>query len=414
MKKFLSCVLCLAGISFASMLGYDALGEEQIGGGVASAAGRGYAGQAKTGDAEGASVLNPARMAFDSKVVFNLNFLYDMNSAERSDNRFSTSNISMPSMNLSFPLGVYGTLGFSMWQHYTSFLREKVDDSEENLHAEMEINSSIYELIPAYSFRVPFLRSVSLGASAHFVLGSLTRSLTLGADNSEIKEEDSWATNSSELSDYVDTDWEIKNHPAYYSLALQYRGRQVSYFFSFTTSYTLKNELNYNLRFSELDTLEPTRHIREIKVPATFATGINYRLFKRHNVMMDLQWRAWDDDIENVAGSWNMIDVEKVQTDFVASIGYQRDGSAMFYDPYWDRVTYRAGAWYKNWYLDNVKEIGGSVGVGFPLNRKGMTLDVAIQGGARLTDDDHSWDESFIAIRLGLVGIGNWGQTRNR
>lgn len=414
MKNFFSCVLCLAGMSFASMIGMDALGEEQISGGVASVAGRGFAGHAKTGDAEGVSVINPSRMAFDTKVVFNLNFLLDANSASHSDNSFSATNISLPSMNLSFPMGAYGTLGFSLWQRYVSNLREKIEDKEKVLFAEMEYNGSIYELVPSYSFRLPYLRSFALGASAHFVMGSLTRSLTLGADNSAIAKEDSWATNSAELSDHVEGDWEIKNHPAYYSLSAQYRGRQVSYFFSFTTSYTLSNELNYDFRFSELDTLEPTRYTREVKVPAMFATGINYRLFKRHNVMMDFQWRAWDDDIENVAGSFDLGKITKTQNDFVASVGYQRDGSAMFYDPYWDRMTYRAGAWYKNWYIENVKEIGGSIGVGFPLGRKGTTLDVAIQGGARLTDDDHNWNESFFAVRLGLVGIGNWGQTRSR
>lgn len=414
MKKFFSCLLCFAGISFASMLGMDALGEEQLSGGAASAAGRGFAGHAKTGDAEGVSLINPARMAFDTKVLFNLNFLLDMNSASRSGSNFGTTNVSLPSMNLSFPMGAYGTLGFSLWQRYASFMREDVEDAEKKLFADLEYNGSIYELVPSYSVRLPYLRSVSLGASAHFVMGSITRSLTLGANNSEIAKEDYWATSEAELSDYVNGDWKIKNHPAYYTLALQYRGRQVSYFFSFSTPYTLSNELNYNFRFSELDTLEPTRYTREIKVPAMLATGVNYRLFKRHNIMADFQWRAWDKDIENVAGSWSMEKITKTQNDFVASIGYQRDGSQLFYDPFWDRISYRAGAWYKNWYINDVKEIGGSIGAGFPLGRKGLGLDLAIQGGVRLTDDDRSWDETFVGIRLGLVGIGNWGQTHNR
>ena len=156
--------------------------------------------------------------------------------------------------------------------------------------------------------------------------------------------------------------------------------------------------------------------VTELRLPSSltnmFATGVNYRLAKRHNVMMDLQWRNWDEDVENIARSYNMRAYTKTQDDFVASVGYQRDGSSLYYDPFWDRVTYRAGAWFKNWYVADVYEVGGSVGAGFPLGRKGISLDLAIQGGKRFSESDGNWDEVFLGIRLGLMGIGNWGQTR--
>jgi long-chain fatty acid transport protein len=172
--------------------------------------------------------------------------------------------------------------------------------------------------------------------------------------------------------------------------------------------------LQYDFRFSELDTLAPTRYTREIRVPAMLATGVNYRFNKRHNVMVDVAWRAWDRDVENVAGSWGMAEITKTQNDFNISLGYQRDGSDVFYDAYWDRIAYRAGLWYKNWYVEDVCEIGGSIGAGLPLGRKGMMLDLAIQGGARLADGDRNWSEGFFGIRLGLVGVGNWGKTRGQ
>ena len=414
MKKFISVLLCASCFSFASMIAPDAIGEEQIAGGTAAMAGRGFAGNAKTGDIEGVSVVNPARQAFDTKVVLNLNFLLGVSTVTRSNVDFTKTSISMPSMNLSFPMGDFGTIGVSLWQHYASSIREDIEDENENWFAEIEYQSSIYELVPTYAIRLPFFRAVSLGASAHFVMGSFNRNLTLGPDNSGIDSADVWATNNTNLSDHVNGDWEIKNYSAYYTFAVQYRGRMASYFFSFTTPYTLSNELNYNFRFSETDTLAPTRYTREIKVPAMLATGVNYRLNKRHNVMVDVAWRAWDRDIENASGSWNMAQVTKTQNDFNVSIGYQRDGSDVFYESYWDRMAYRAGLWYKNWYVEDVSEIGGSIGVGFPLGRRGTMLDLAIQGGVRLTDDDHNWNESFIGIRLGLVGVGSWGKTRGQ
>ena len=414
MKKFISALLCVSSFSFASMIGLEAMGQEQIAGGSAAMAGRGFAGNAKTGDAEGVSVVNPARQAFDTKVVLNLNFLLDVSTADRSNSHFTKTNLSMPSMNLSFPMGDFGAFGVSLWQHYAASMREDFENQEENQKAKIEYQSSIYELVPTYAIRLPFYRAISLGASAHFVMGSYTRELTLGPDNSEIDEADAWATNNTDVSDYVNGDWELKNHPAYYTFAAQYRGRMASYFFSFTTPYTLQNELEYNFRYSETDTLVPAKHTREIRVPAMLATGVNYRFNKRHNVMADIAWRAWDKDIENAAGSWNLSKVTKTQNDFNISLGYQRDGSDIFYESYWNRITYRAGVWFKNWYVQDVSEIGGSIGAGFPLGRKGTMLDLSIQGGVRLTDDDRNWSESYIGIRLGLLGVGSWGKTRGQ
>ncbi len=393
------------------MLGLDALGEEQTLGGMASAAGRGFAGGAKTGEAEGISLSNPARIAFDSKVVFNINFLMDILSIEQGGSYYSTNNVTIPSFNLSFPMGSFGAMGVSLWQHYASIMDEEVEDTTTSAMATFKYQSSVYEIVPNYAVRIPYFRNFSLGASAHFVMGSAERNLTLGPNNSEIPEDESWATTGSKITDHVEGTWEIKNHPAYYSIALQYRGRQSSYYFSFTTPYTLQNDLEYNLRFSELDTLVPTKYTREIDVPMTLATGMNFRFKKRYNVMADLQWRAWDGDIETIGKSFDMPDAIETQNDVLAAVGFQRDGSPLFYDPYLDRMTYRAGAWYKGWYMESVHELGGSIGAGFPLGRKGTTVDLAIQGGKRFVDNGRDWEETFIGLRLGLMGIGNWGQT---
>ncbi|MCQ2120530.1 MAG: hypothetical protein MJY78_01705 [Fibrobacter sp.] len=411
MKKLFGIILCLCVFASASMIGLDALGEEQVLGGMAGAAGRGYAGSAKTGEAEGFTLMNPARIAFDTKVVFNVNFEMEWFTAEKSSEYFTTNKIAVPSFNLTFPMGNFGALGVSLWQRYTSTLRESVKDSVTKTTTDIEYQGSVYEIVPTYAVRIPYLRNFSLGASAHLVMGNISRSLTMGPDNSAVSKEDSWATNNLELSDYVEGTWEVNHHPAYYSFAMQYRGKQVSYFFSYTMAHTLLNELEYNFRFSQLDTLAPTEYSREIEVPAMLATGINYRLFKRHNIMMDLSWRAWDEDVENIGRSYDMRAVTKTQNDFMASLGYQWDGTGLFYDPYWKRITYRAGGWYKNWYIEDVYEFGGSVGVGLPLGRKGTTIDLAFQGGKRMSESKGNWEESFVGVRLGLMGVSSWGQT---
>ena len=60
----------------------------------------------------------------------------------------------------------------------------------------------------------------------------------------------------------------------------------------------------------------------------------------------------------------------------------------------------------------DVFEVGGSIGAAFPLGKKGTTIDLAFQGGKRFSDSKGNWEETFLNIRLGLMGIGTWGQTR--
>lgn len=412
MKKIVLILFSLVVCGFASVIGLDALGEEQIAGGMASTAGRGYAGGAKTGDAEGLSVLNPARNAFDTKVVFNVNFLLEMVALEKHGDNFGVNNITMPSFNLSFPMGGFGAMGLSLWQTYSSNIDEEVSEGKNSIETSIEYQSSIYEIVPSYTLRLPVIRNFALGASAHVVMGNSMRKISMGPNTEGLPDSDTWAVKKIEVSDYVDGTWEIKNHPAYYTVALQYRGHQSSFYFSYTTPHTLLNELSYNFRMSELDTLAPTKKSREIEVPALIATGMNFRFMKRNNVMLDLAARGWDKDIENVGGSFNMEPVTKTQKDMLVALGLQRDGSPLFYDPYLDRITYRLGGWYKTWYVKDVYELGGSLGAGFPLGRKGTTLDLSFQGGKRFADSGRAWDEIFLGFRIGLMGVGNWGQTR--
>ena len=412
MKKILGILVCLAVWCSASVIGLDALGEEQVLGGMASAAGRGYAGGAKTGDAEGLSVLNPARNAFDTKVVFNVNFLMDFVALRKHGDYFGVRNISMPSFNLSFPMGDLGAFGVSLWQSFSSVIKEEVKDSSMYMKTKLEYQSSVYEIVPSYTLRLPVLRNFSVGGSAHVIMGSSLRSISMGPDMGKLPSDETWAVRKAEISDYVEGTWEIKNHPAYYTVAIQYRGHQSSFFISYSTPHTLLNKLEYNFRMSELDTLAPTKHSREIKVPAQLATGMNFRFMKRNNVMLDLSVRGWDEDIENMGGSFNMDPVTETQKDMLVGLGFQRDGSPLFYDPYLSRVTYRLGGWYKTWYVKDVYEWGGSLGAGLPLGRKGTTLDLAFQGGKRFADNSRDWDEVFFGIRIGLMGVGSWGQSR--
>lgn len=412
MKRILSLLLMVAATSFAgSMMGLDALGKEDINGATGAIAGRGYAGGAKTGD--GVALTNPSNLAFEEKVSFSVTADYELTEAEKGKHSYANSSLTIPSFYLSFPMGDFGALALGISQHYTSNLDLESSDSTTAQNVHLEYAGSVFEFVPVYAIRIPFFRQLSIGGAMHVVMGSNKRSLTLGPDYSKMDKADVWATNQSEITDVVEGDWDTESM-GYYTFSAMYRGRMASTYFSFTTPYTLVNNVSYDLQFSQRDTLESFEAKRKIKVPMALATGIDYRLAQIHHVMLDVSARGWDEDIENIAGSWNIPQKTETQSEFMASIGYQRDGSKLFYEKYLNRMQYRVGAWYRNWYIKDVYEFGGSLGLGLPLGARGTMIDIAFLGGLRETGSSSEWEEKFFGIRATLKGVGSWGNAKPR
>ncbi len=385
-----------------SLIGLDALGQGNDGARF---------GNAKT--EEGLSVVNPARLAFEKKVSFSAVVNYELAVATSGENTITSNNVEIPSLAFIFPLGSFGAFSVGIWQHYSANMKTSVTDSASHYFTEVEYRGSLFELTPSYAIRLPFFRRLSLGGTAHFVMGANSRRITLGPDDSKLASEDAWASTDSEITDAVDGDWKIKNHPAYYTASVQYSGRSIEYFFSYTTPYTLQNKLKYDLQFSQLDTLRPSTVTREAKIPATLATGVNLKFMKIHNIMFDVLVRNWEDAVPNIAGGWNLPDETEVQRELSVSGAYQRNGSDLAYESYLKRTSFKLGAWFRSWYVDDVNEFGGSLGVGLPLGIRGTKLDVSFHGGYRTTEGPH-WEESFFGVSIGLIGVGNWGQPSRR
>ncbi len=406
-RKALVCAALFATLgNAASMMGLEALGKPTEAA-TAITLGRGFSGGAKA--ESGYVEWNPASLAFERNTSFNATLLFEENVAKNSGKSYASSSLEIPSLSFAFALGRFGTASLALSQKYTLNLDEEVDDSLKTSLANIKYQGNIYEIAPAYAVRLPFFRRLSLGFSAHFVMGSVSRKLALGADNSQVPSADAWATNNAELTESAEGRFEIKNHPAYYTGAVFYKGLKASYYFSYTTAYTLKNKLEYNLTFSQTDTLVPSKVSREIDVPPTYATGFAFRYRKRHHVLLDFMLRGWDANIANIGGAWNLADTTDTQTEFVAALGYERSGSTDYFKKYVQRMDFRAGAWFRNYYIADVKEYGASLGAGFPLGRRNTKVDIAIQGGMRKSDNETVWDETFIGVSVGLTGVGNWG-----
>ncbi|HOG69520.1 MAG TPA: hypothetical protein PK366_09085 [Fibrobacteraceae bacterium] len=192
MKTLLFALGCLFTVSSyaSSVMGLDALGAEDVSGASAAIAGSGYAGNAKASE-EGVSMMNPARLAYNKNVSFSANLSYQMVSASVKNGSLGTQSITIPSFYLAFPMGQFGAFSLGLWQHYSSNIKLELSDSLNSQQATLEYQGSIFEFTPSYAIKLPFWHRLSVGGTAHFVMGNNKRLLTLGPDNSAVAEEDS-------------------------------------------------------------------------------------------------------------------------------------------------------------------------------------------------------------------------------
>ena len=197
-KILLSVFLVTIAASAASMMGLEALGKPTEGA-SAITLGRGYAGGAKVGS--GIVDWNPASLAFEKYTSFNATMTFEENVASKSDKSYASSTLEIPLLSFVFALHDFGTIAVALSQKYSSNFDEEVSDSTQTNLASLKYQGNIYEITPSYAVRLPFFRRLSLGFTAHFVMGSVSRKLTLGGDNSEVAETDAWATNSSDITE---------------------------------------------------------------------------------------------------------------------------------------------------------------------------------------------------------------------
>lgn len=399
----LSLLLASVAVPAASMLGLEAIGQENSprGGAVIR---------------EGYSYLNPALLAWEDKTSFSAVLAFDQDFASNGGSAISSESFGVPSMSMAIPMGFLGSIGLGLHQHYTSDAQIESGDSAHANEVRLDYQGSIFEVAPAYAWRLPgFLRDFSLGVNYRFLFGSIKRSLTMQGSSDGLAEADAWAFSQTELTDRAEGNWEAAG-AAWKRLggSMHWHRKNVDYYLGYAMPYQMRRDMTYNLQYSNTDTLQPAHAEQFVDMPGRLSTGMHVRFGQRHNASLEFTQQAFDGSMSLLAGNWALPDSAEVQTQRNFSAEYELEGSGLYYDSFWKRNSYRLGAWYKEWYLADVSELGANLGMGLPLGRRGTRLDVSVQGGLRDGGASSAWDETFWGIRLGFTGVGSWGQKSRR
>ena len=364
---------------------------------------------------KGFSYGNPAILAWEDKTTFTGMLNYEGVVASEGDESILSQTFGVPSLAMGIPLGFLGAVGVGLNQHYSAIHQVSYTDSVQGVDGDLKYNGSLFEVVPTYALRLPWIfRDFSVGLNTRFVFGRSKRTLAMSGSSSGLAPTEQWAFENVTLTQKVEGNWESKESALQrMGASVHYHRKNVDYYVGFVAPYTLQRELTYQLQFSDTDTLRPQESLQEIDFPMVLNTGIHVRLAKKQNVSVLYSQQAWEGKIPLLQGGWNLPDSADLQVQKLFSLEYEFEGSALYYDSFLKRNSYRLALWYKDWYLTDVTEMGASLGMGMSLGRRGTLVDISLYGGAR-DNASSGWDESFWGVKFGFTGVGSWGQKSRR
>ncbi|NLB63108.1 MAG: hypothetical protein GX801_03250 [Fibrobacter sp.] len=407
-QKFSFVFLCIASgvMASASFIGIESLGSDNFTGNAADM-GRGNSGHSRT--QEGISLQNPARLAFDRKTSFMVSL--DYQGFYQSSANMGRDGTKLSSFALGFPLGAFGAIGLGMWEVYSNdFYAQSIQDADT---FSVDYFGSLTELSPSYALRLPgFMQPLALGIAWRVPTGHLHRNIKRYPEKID-SEQEYWQKDLL-LEDISHATWgKSGSSPGYLAFSAQFYQRNWSMYCGFAQGHTLNKKVYLRQAVGIIDTTAQSTNIQEFKIPRQISVGFNYSLSSWLSLSADVQSMAWDNEKLPTLSGLGLKEYDlSADRQMIYALGLQKEGSSKFYESFIARSSFRLGGWYKDWYLDEVHEWAGTVGMGMPLGKRGAKLDVAIAAGHRqATSFDNEW---FWTLGMSFTGVAEWGQSSRR
>jgi len=366
----------------ASLIGADALGMEQAPRNAAIIR-NGFVPQ------------NPAIHAFENKTKFGTTILFEYAWAQKDKESIAMNSFTVPSISMVLPLGFAGAFGIGLEQKYFASNRLELIDTARNANVLYSSRVGIYELLPSYSIRLPFLTDFAIGTSYRILFGNSYSTLERG--NSKEWGNETWMARNVFVTEKEtgtfesSSDW-WRN----FGYSLHLHKKTLDYFLSYFPSIQIEKGVKENAQFSNYDTLQTNSRTDVFKLPKRFASGVHFRFWKNQNLSLVYEaQRGEDEDIT----SW--------------FAEYKLSGTGLHYSPFFQRNDFGINAWFAEKYLSDANEYGASIFSDLWLGRRGTLVGIALFGGYRQAKEPY-WDEPFFGFKFSLTGVGNWGTSIRR
>ena len=159
--------------------------------------------------------------------------------------------------------------------------------------------------------------------------------------------------------------------------------------------------------YTNKDTLISDTINSTYKIPLKFGIGASFIFKEKLIIGIDYSTQDWSKAIFN-----NTLDNSSLKSDNRISIGLQYTPNSESFRSYFDRIRYRAGAFYNDTYIKAsgtpIKDYGFSVGFGIPLRNGKSMFNIGSEFGRRGTTDNNLVQIDYSRITFSLILYDNW------
>lgn len=364
---------------------------------------------------QSANFSNPAANQTLRMTTFNASGSGRNNSFKSATDSDNSSSFNVSNISLAFPVGEKGSFGVG-FQPFSGLGYEILSNSTKGdlkQTVSMKGDGGINSLHAFYGRNLG--KGFSLGLRVNYLFGELKRNEILALDGASL------------LVDYSDKS--------------NYRGAQFTLGSMYTKKVGKSNNLNLgatytlgtNLRTDVTDLTTTyafvgakvdTINIQRIdngktKIPQTFALGASYSKDNTWSLAIEAKYNTWSDFKKPIEGeNTSMTSNVDYKNNVRLGVGGYWVPDFNSYKSYFNRVTYRAGAYYQSAqysiYGTDITSFGATLGFGFPVGKQNdaSTMNVSFEYGQKGKATSNLIKENYFGVKLGFDINDIWFRKR--
>jgi hypothetical protein len=352
----------------------------------------------------GFSIQNPASMDINPQAQMDVTLSWEEAVYQAGSFQTGDWNLSLENFRFQIPLGALGSVGLGYWQRYRKDF--SVNDTTGTGGQSLEQSGGLYEVLPAWSFRLPgAMRNLSLGVAYHYLMGKERMDLSYEFAPAGDNLSDLMASETS-VRRYINVNNSGTDMGGYFSGSLQLHTKNTDIYAGYAMAHTIKKSADYLTIINARDTLIASKELYYQDIPMQLSGGVAWEILKNYTLSGDFWLRNWSDIALFDVDDFTETTTKQGSEEYFAGLGFEKAGSDKYYDSFLKKMTYRIGLSWHNLYIGEVNEYSGALGLGIPLGKRGSHLDLSLYGGTRADASEQS--ENFWGVRLSFAGIGNW------
>ena len=364
---------------------------------------------------QSANFSNPAANQNLRMTTFNASGSGRNNSFKSSTGSDNSSSFNVSNISLAFPVGEKGSFGLG-FQPFSGLGYEILSSSTKGdlkQNVNMKGEGGINSLHAFYGRKLG--KGFSVGLRVNYLFGELKRNEILALDGASL------AVDYSDKSNY---------RGAQFTLGSMYtkkvgKSNNLNLGATYTLGTNLRTDVTdltttYAFVGSKVDTINISRIDNgKTKIPQTFALGASYSKDNTWSLAIEAKYNTWSDFKKPIEGeNTSMTSNVDYKNNVRLGVGGYWVPDFNSYKSYFNRVTYRAGAYYQSAqysiYGTDITSFGATLGFGFPVGKQNdaSTMNVSFEYGQKGKATSNLIKENYFGVKLGFDINDIWFRKR--